>query len=188
MNRKKAAVEAADGDDSKKRAAAGSDKENKRPKIEGESEDTVNDSKVAASSTSTAITIKKQRFNIPKPGENGAIENKLKGKRFVLTGVFPMVGGGKGLNLGKDKSKKMIESFGGVVTGSISGKTDYLIVGKQPGGSKVGQAKGKGVVMMDIRTIQKLLMGETEFKDIDEAPPPTIESFSAGYNRRALLE
>jgi hypothetical protein len=35
--------------------------------------------------------------------------------------------------LGKDKVKRMVTSFGGRVTGSVSGKTNYLIVGKQPG-------------------------------------------------------
>ena len=67
------------------------------------------------------------------------------GKTFVTTGVFPEVGGGVGLNLGKDRVKKMIESFGGRVTGSVSGKTDYLVVGKEPGMSKVSQARDRGV-------------------------------------------
>jgi hypothetical protein len=32
----------------------------------------------------------------------------------------------------------MIEAFGGRVTGSVSGKTSYLVIGKSPGASKVG--------------------------------------------------
>ena len=35
----------------------------------------------------------------------------------------------------------MVQSFGGRVTGSVSGKTNILIVGKQPGMSKVGKAR-----------------------------------------------
>jgi len=57
----------------------------------------------------------------------------LSGKRFVLTGVFPEVGGGCGLSMGKEKVKAMIESFGGRVTSAVSGKTDALISGKEPG-------------------------------------------------------
>ena len=65
-------------------------------------------------------------------------KNNFAGKTFVLTGIFPEIGGGTGLSLGKARVKALIESFGGRVTGSISGKTDVLVVGKEPGYSKVG--------------------------------------------------
>merc|ERR1712232_798912 len=68
-----------------------------------------------------------------KPGVGGAIAGRLDDKRFVATGVFPELGGGFGLKLGRDKLKEMIESFGGRVTGSISGKTNYVVVGDDPG-------------------------------------------------------
>ena len=44
-----------------------------------------------------------------------------------------VVGGGMGLNLGKNKVSDWVESFGGRVTKAVSGKTDILIVGKEPG-------------------------------------------------------
>ena len=47
------------------------------------------------------------------------------------------VGGGCGLELGKERVRQMITSFGGRVTGAVSGKTDLVIVGKEPGFSKV---------------------------------------------------
>ena len=40
-------------------------------------------------------------FVIPTPGMEGAQPGCLAGLRFVLTGVFPQVGGGTGLNMGK---------------------------------------------------------------------------------------
>ena len=64
---------------------------------------------------------------------NGAIGGVLDGKRLVLTGVFPELGGGTGLSLGKDRTTAMIESFGGKVTSAVSGKTDFVLVGKDPG-------------------------------------------------------
>ena len=70
----------------------------------------------------------------------------LKGKTFVLTGVFPEVGGGAGLDLGKARLKAAVEAFGGRVTGAISGKTDFLLVGKSPGFSKVSKARAAGKV------------------------------------------
>jgi hypothetical protein len=42
-----------------------------------------------------------------------------------------------GLNLGKDKLKGLVESFGGKVTGSVSGLTNYLVVGKGEEGLQV---------------------------------------------------
>jgi len=58
---------------------------------------------------------------------NGAQRGALREKTVVLTGIFPEVGGGCGLNLGKDKVKGIVESFGGKVTGSISGKFDDVL-------------------------------------------------------------
>jgi hypothetical protein len=44
---------------------------------------------------------KKPKFTIPSPGMDGAQDGCFTGLRFVLTGVFPQVGGGTGLNMGK---------------------------------------------------------------------------------------
>lgn len=116
----------------------------------------VKEEKLARSETALAVQskAKQERFIVPVPGKNGAIRDALKGKRVVLSGVFPELGGGAGLNVGKGKAKAMIESFGGIVTGSVSGKTDVLLVGREPGFSKVSQARSRpNVQMMDIRTL-----------------------------------
>lgn len=42
---------------------------------------------------------------MPVPGQTEAAANVLAGKTCVLTGVFPEVGGGAGLNRGKDRLK-----------------------------------------------------------------------------------
>ena len=41
------------------------------------------------------------------------------------------------LELGKARVKTMIESFGGKVTSAVSGKTSFVLVGREPGMSKV---------------------------------------------------
>ena len=64
-----------------------------------------------------------QQSKLLTPGLDGAMKGRLKDVRFVATGYFPELGGGEGLKLGRDNLKLMIESFGGKVTGSISGKT-----------------------------------------------------------------
>jgi len=133
------------------------------------------------------LTKKKQKFVIPKPGQAGAKDASLmEGKRFVITGTFPEVGGGIGLSLGKDAVKKMIESFGGKVTSAVSGKTDYLVVGKEPGRSKVSKAESRNLPMLNVRTLQKLMYGETDFEAVKQAEPLKITSFSSGYGYNAI--
>jgi NAD-dependent DNA ligase len=61
------------------------------------------------------------------------------------------VGGGSGLNLGKDRVKKMVEAFGGKVTGSVSGRTHILVVGKEPGLGKVSQAEAQPGCQLMVR-------------------------------------
>ena len=95
---------------------------------------------LVSSSPSRHVTESKQRFIIPIPGRSG-IPQVLNGHTIVLTGTFPEVGGGSGLNQGKDKVKSMLQSFGAKVTGSVSGRTTILCVGKDPGMSKVSKAK-----------------------------------------------
>ena len=60
-----------------------------------------------------------QKFKLLTPGVDGSIEGRLQDIRFVATGLFPELGGGEGLKIGRDNLKVMVESFGGKVTGSI---------------------------------------------------------------------
>lgn len=73
----------------------------------------------------------------------------------------------------------MIESFGGKVTGSVSGKTNFLVVGKEPGSGKVGDATKRGIPRIDLMALQNRLLGHIE--SLEDAKPAVIKSFSAGY-------
>jgi DNA ligase (NAD+) len=48
----------------------------------------------------------------------------------------------------RDEARERIESAGGKVTGSISARTDYLVVGSDPG-SKLKKAEQLGVAVLD---------------------------------------
>ena len=74
-------------------------------------------------------------------------------------------GGGDGLTLGKDKLKKLITDFGGAVTGSISGKTNFVVVGDEPGARKLVQAQERGVPTIDLDALMKMTRAEVEISD-----------------------
>ncbi|MCC6371153.1 MAG: NAD-dependent DNA ligase LigA [Bacteroidia bacterium] len=62
---------------------------------------------------------------------------KLKGLTFVISGVFN--------NHSRDQLKEMIEFHGGKNSGSISGKTSYLLAGDNMGPEKLKKAQSLGV-------------------------------------------
>lgn len=140
----------------------------------------------AASSRSLVALAGKQKqsFVIPIPGKDGAPRGSLVGQTFVITGTFPEVGGGEGLQLGKDRVKKMITSFGGKVASSVSGKTDVLVVGKDPGFSKVSKArKNPSTCVLSLHDI-KLGLERGSLEDAKAKRPMLVRSFSKGYSQR----
>jgi DNA ligase (NAD+) len=72
----------------------------------------------------------------------------LHGLTFVLTGTLPQ--------LNRDEAKRLIEAAGGKVSGSVSGKTSYLVAGEDPG-SKLAKARELGVAVLDERQLRELI-------------------------------
>lgn len=103
-------------------------------------------------------------------------------KTFVLTGVF---GGGGGLSAGKPQLKAWIERLGGKVTGSLSKKTSFLVVGLEPGAAKVNQADSLTVAKA---TVESLVEAAREGDVAKAATSVEIDSFSSGFGtKRARL-
>lgn len=72
----------------------------------------------------------------------------LAGKTFVLTGTLP--------TLKRDEAKTLIQNAGGKVTGSISKKTNYVVVGEDAG-SKLEKAKELGITQLTEAELLTLL-------------------------------
>lgn len=75
-------------------------------------------------------------------------EQKLAGKTFVLTGTLA--------HMTRDEAKDKLQALGAKVTGSVSRKTDYVVVGADPG-SKADKAEQLGIEMLDEEAFQKLI-------------------------------
>ncbi len=73
---------------------------------------------------------------------------KLKDKIFVLTGTL--------LSISRDEAKKKIIKEGGRVSGSVSKKTNYVVVGEEPG-SKYNDALSLGVPILKENDFIKMI-------------------------------
>jgi DNA ligase (NAD+) len=67
--------------------------------------------------------------------------NALAGKTFVITGTLP--------SMSREEASALITAHGGKVSGSVSKKTDYLVIGAEPGGTKFAKAQELGIPMID---------------------------------------
>ncbi|MDA0986040.1 MAG: NAD-dependent DNA ligase LigA [Bacteroidetes bacterium] len=76
------------------------------------------------------------------------IESQITGKTFVLTGELE--------TLYRDLAKSKIELLGGIVTSSVSAKTNYVLVGLNPG-SKLEKAKKLNIPILNENEFLKLL-------------------------------
>ena len=73
---------------------------------------------------------------------------KLTGKTFVLTGTLK--------SMSRDDAKEKIRSIGGEINESVSKKTDYIVVGENPG-SKLDRAKALGIKVLEEKELLKIL-------------------------------
>ncbi|MBW2542840.1 MAG: NAD-dependent DNA ligase LigA, partial [Deltaproteobacteria bacterium] len=72
----------------------------------------------------------------------------LAGKTFVVTGTLA--------NMTRDEAKRRIRAQGGKVTGSVSKKTDYVVVGADPG-SKATKAQELEIEILDEAGLMQML-------------------------------
>src|SRR5207302_963611 len=73
---------------------------------------------------------------------------KLAGRSFVFTGGLA--------NRSREQAAELVQQHGGKISGSVSKKTDYVVVGTDPG-SKFDKAKELGVPVLSESEFEKLV-------------------------------
>jgi DNA ligase (NAD+) len=81
--------------------------------------------------------------------EERPVEGPLTGSSYVITGTLE--------KYSRDEAKAALEALGAKVTDSVSGKTTGLVVGEEPGRSKLTNAERAGVPTLTEADLDKLL-------------------------------
>ena len=76
----------------------------------------------------------------------------LAGKTYVITGEVT--------GMSREEAQARLQALGAKVTGSVSKKTTALVVGAEPGASKLEKAKALGITTLDDAGFQKLIIGD----------------------------
>ncbi len=72
----------------------------------------------------------------------------LQGKTFVFTGELD--------EFSRSEAKEIVESLGGRSTSSVSGNTDYVVAGENPG-SKLDAAREHNVQVIEEKEFKKMI-------------------------------
>jgi len=112
--------------------------------------------KVAASiaeffseSANQKIIKKLDKYGVKPIAEKRVVKSqKFAGKSFVFTGGLA--------NRSREAAAELVQQHGGKISGSVSKKTDYVVVGTDPG-SKYDKAKELGVTILTESEFDKLL-------------------------------
>jgi DNA ligase (NAD+) len=112
--------------------------------------------KVAASiaeffseSANQKIIKKLDKYGVKPTAEKRVVKSqKFAGKSFVFTGGLA--------NRSREQAAEQVQQHGGKISGSVSKKTDYVVVGTDPG-SKYDKAKELGVTILTEDEFDKLL-------------------------------
>ncbi|KAI9483454.1 MAG: replication factor RFC1 C terminal domain-containing protein [Benjaminiella poitrasii] len=103
--------------------------------------------------------------------------NCLSGLAFVISGQYE--------TLTRDQTKDIVMRYGGRVTTAVSGKTNYLLLGRDAGESKIAKAKSVGTKILDEDAFYKFVESSAPKK---EAPISAPSAKSKGKEKSASKE
>lgn len=93
-------------------------------------------------------------LQMEKVGGNAKVSDQLAGLTFVISGVFTQIS--------REGAKDLIEAHGGKTSGSVSGKTDYLLAGEGMGPAKLQKAEALGVKILSEDAFLAMIGAEGE--------------------------
>ena len=99
------------------------------------------------------------QMSVVRKAENAS--DALAGKTIVISGNF---------SVSRDEMKALIEANGGKNSGSVSGKTAFLLAGSKPGPEKIKKAESLGIPILDEEAFRKLLPAGTMPEMTKEEP------------------
>ena len=80
--------------------------------------------------------------------EEGPVSDALKGKTIVISGNF---------SISRERMKQLVAAHGGKNSGSLSGKTSFLLAGEKPGPEKMKKAGTLGIPVMSEEDFMKMI-------------------------------
>ncbi len=92
--------------------------------------------------------LKKAGVNMEAEENAEMLDERFAGKTFVLTGTLE--------KYSRDEAKKIIESYGGKASGSVSKKTDYVLAGEEAG-SKLTKAQNLGIPIITEQDFKEMI-------------------------------
>jgi hypothetical protein len=148
-------------------------------------------STAAAAPAAAAVSLKYQAaiaVSETVPLEFPTDGDMLGGMNFVLSGKFPDYDSGNssyhGLHVGKDTISDAIQDNGGKYSDHVTDRTDFLVIGDDPGAGKVRRAKDLDKRIIRVRDLHDLAMGRTIKIALYLREDARIERFSRESFRR----
>ena len=105
------------------------------------------------------------------------LSNELEGKTIVISGNF---------SISRDDMKALIAAHGGKNSGSISGKTTYLLAGEKAGPEKLKKAESLGVKLITEEEFMNMIGGAAVLPEQPELTQPSQKDDTEPYNGEQL--
>lgn len=92
--------------------------------------------------------LKEAGVNTESKANQDKVDDRFEGKTFVITGTLP--------TMKRDEAARIIQSFGGKVSNSVSKKTAYVLAGEEAG-SKLVKAQDLGIIIITEKDLKEMV-------------------------------